>query len=169
MPKLSKEKSHEVLIAYEMRLDEEEGTSHLETTFVASKKTNKDKQTSKAKTCTYKCEEKEDDEEGFSDGEYAYFTRKLKIVKGKFKGKLPLICLGCGEVGHFEAKCPNISGGNSKGKKGFNKFNKQGKKKGFKMNFLAKEDSSSSDEDNDSEEEANERVLFMAKHNKQEV
>jgi len=171
MEKLSKEELHGVLIAYEMRLDEEEGTLHLKTTIDASKKTNKDKQPSKAKTCTWncKCEEKEDDEEGFSDGEYAYFTTKLKIGKGKFKGKLPLICFGCGEVGHFEAKCPNISGGNSKGKKGFNKFNKQGKKKGFKMNFLAKEDSSSSDEDNDSEEEANERVLFMAKHNKQEV
>ena len=34
---------------------------------------------------------------------------------------------------------------------------------------LSKEDSSSSDEDSDSEEEANERVLFMANHNKQEV
>eukprot|EP00253_Pinus_taeda_P030968 PITA_30968 len=67
-----------------------------------------------------------------------------------------------------EAQCPNKSDGNSKGKKGF-KFNKQGKKKAFKKNFLSKEDSSSSNEESDSEEEANERVLFMAKHNKQEV
>ena len=37
------------------------------------------------------------------------------------------------------------------------------------MNFLSKEDSSSSKEDNDIEEEADERVLFMAKHNKKEV
>ena len=59
--------------------------------------------------------------------------------------------------------------GNSKGKKGFNKFNKQGKMKGLKRNFLSKEDSSSSDEGSDSEEEANQRVLFMTKHNKQEV
>eukprot|EP00253_Pinus_taeda_P031031 PITA_31031 len=107
LAKLSKDELHGVLIAYEMRLDEEEGTSHLETAFTASKKTNKDKQPSKAKTCTCKCEEKEDDEEGFSNGEYAYFRRKLKIGKGKFKGKLPLICFGCGEVGHFVAKCPN--------------------------------------------------------------
>eukprot|EP00253_Pinus_taeda_P013848 PITA_13848 len=68
-----------------------------------------------------------------------------------------------------EAKCLNISDGNSKGKKGFKKFNKQGNKKGFKRNFLSKEDNSSFDEDSDSEEEANERLLFMAKHNKQEV
>ena len=88
--------------------------------------------------------------------------RKLKIAKGQFKGKLPLICLSCNEVGNFAEKCPNRSNGNSKGKKGFNKFNKQGSKR----NFLSKGDSSASDEDNDSEEEANERVLFMAKHNK---
>ena len=88
--------------------------------------------------------------------------RKLKIGKGKFKGKVPLICFSYNEVGHFAAKFLNRSDGNSKGKKGFKKFNKQGSKR----NFLSKEYSSSSDEDNDSEEEANERVLFMAKHNK---
>eukprot|EP00253_Pinus_taeda_P013339 PITA_13339 len=171
LDKLIKEELHGVLIAYEMRLDEEEGTSHLETAFAACKKIDKEKQPSKEKTCTCtcKCEEKEDDEEGFSDGEYAYSMRKLKLGKVKIKGKVPLICFGCGEVGHFVAKCLNISNGNSKGKKGFKKFNMQGKKKGFKRNFLSKEDNSSSDEDINSEEEANERVLFMAKHNKQEV
>lgn len=171
LDKLNKDELHGVLIAYEMRLDEEEGTSHLETEFATSKKTNKDKQSSKAKTCTYTymCKEKEDDEEGFLDGEYAQFTRKLKIDKGKFEGKIPLICFSCGEVGNFVAKCLNKSDGNSKGKKGFKKFNKQGKKKGFERNFIPKEDRSSSNEDNDSEEEANERVLFMYKHNKQEV
>ncbi|MBO1695053.1 hypothetical protein, partial [Bacteroides uniformis] len=66
---------------------------------------NKDKQPSIQNTCTCKCEEKVDDEEGLSDEEYAYITRKLKIGKGKFKGKLPLICFVCGEVGHFAAKC----------------------------------------------------------------
>ena len=76
-----------------------------------------------------------------------------------------MICFGCSEVGHFATKCPNRSDGNSKGKKGFNKF----KNKRSKSNFLSKEDSSSSDEVNDSEEEANDIVLFMAKHNKQEV
>ena len=100
MDKLSKEELHGVLIAYEMRLDEEEGTSHLETMFITSKKTNKDKQPSIENTCTCKCEEKWYDEEGLSDEKYAYFTRKLKIGKGKFKGKLPSICFDCGEVGH---------------------------------------------------------------------
>ena len=84
LDKLNKEELNGVLIAYEMRLDEEEGTSHLETTLVASKKTNKDKQPSIEKTCICKCEEKGDDEECLLDEEYAYFTRKLKIGKGKF-------------------------------------------------------------------------------------
>ena len=82
--KLSKEELHGFLIAYEMRLDEGEGTSNLETAFLASTKTNKDKQPSIEKTCTCKCEENGDDEEGLSDEEYAYFTRKLKIGKGQF-------------------------------------------------------------------------------------
>ena len=73
-----------------------------------------------------------------------------------------MICLSYGEIRHFATKCLNRSDGNSKGKKCFKKLKKQGSKR----NFLSKEDSSSSDEDNDSEEEANERVLFMAKHNK---
>ena len=80
LDKLSKEELHGVLIAYEMRLDEEEGTSHLEIVFAASKKINKEKQPSKAQTWTCKCEEKEDDKEGLSDGEYAYFMRKIKLV-----------------------------------------------------------------------------------------
>ena len=63
MDKLSKEELHGVLIAYEMRLDEEKGTSNLETTFIASKKTNKDKQPSIEKTCTCMCEESLLDEE----------------------------------------------------------------------------------------------------------
>ena len=112
LDKLSKEELNGVIIAYEMRLDEEEGTSHLETAFIASKKTNEDKQPSIKKTCTCKYEEKGDDGEVLSDEEYAYFTRKLKIGKGKFKRKLTLICFGCGAVWNFAAKCLNISDGN---------------------------------------------------------
>ena len=52
---------------YEMRIEEEDNTSHLERTFAASKKTSKEKHTSKVKTCSCKEEEKEEDEESFSD------------------------------------------------------------------------------------------------------
>ena len=75
------------------------------------------------------------------------------------------MCFSCNEVGHFAAKFLNKINENSKGKKGFKKFNKQGSKR----NFLSKEDSSSSDEESDNKEEANDKVLFMAKRNKQEV
>ena len=50
-----------------MRIEEEDDTSHLETIFVASKKTSKDKHTPKGKTCICKEDEKEEDEEEFSD------------------------------------------------------------------------------------------------------
>eukprot|EP00253_Pinus_taeda_P022233 PITA_22233 len=160
----------------EMRVDEDivayfqcvdETTNTLEA-FAASKKNSKDKQTLKAKTCNCKDEEKEDEEE-FSDKEFAYFTRKMRTSTIKFKCKLPLICFDCGEVGHFATKCPHKNENVTKGKKSPRKFNKQGKKKWFKKSFFSKEDSSSSKEDSHNEEEFNERVLFMAKNNKQEA
>ena len=93
----------------------------------------------------------------------------MRIGTGKFKGKLPLICFDCGEVGHFVAKCPHKNEHVTKGKKSPKKFKKQGKQKWFKKSFFSKEDSSSSEEDSDNEEEFNGRVLFMAKHNKKEA
>eukprot|EP00253_Pinus_taeda_P003186 PITA_03186 len=165
---LSIDESHRILTAYEMRIEEEDGTFHLETAFAASKKNSKDKQTLKEKTCNYKDKEKEEDEEEFSDKEFAYFTWKMRTGTRKFKGKLLLICFDCGEVGHFAAKCPHKNEVVMKGKKSPRKFNNQGKKQWFKKSFFSKEDSSSSEEDSDNEEEFNGRVLFMAKHNKQE-
>ena len=152
-------------MAYEMRIEEEDGTYHLEMAFSTSKKNSKDKQSPKAKTCNCKDEEKEEE---FLDKEFAYFSRKMRTSRGKFKGKLPLICFGCGKVGHFAAKCPHKNEVVTKGNKSPRKFNKQGKKKWFKKNFFFKEDSSSSEEDSNKEEEFNVRLLFMANHNKQE-
>ena len=62
---LSKDEFHGVLTAFEMRIEEQDDTYHLETTFAASKKTSKDKHTLKAKTCSCKEEEKKEDEEQF--------------------------------------------------------------------------------------------------------
>eukprot|EP00253_Pinus_taeda_P031072 PITA_31072 len=140
---LSIHELHGILTAYEMRIEEEDGTYHLETPFATSKKNNKDKQTPKEKTCNCKDEETEEE---FSDKEFAYFTGKMRI-----------------------AKCPHKNEGVTKGKKSPNKFNKQDKKKWFKKSSFSKEDSSSFEEDIDNEEEFNGRVLFMAKHNKQEA
>ena len=32
--------------------------------------------------------------------------RRFHKGKGKFKGKLPIICFNCNEVGHIAARCP---------------------------------------------------------------
>lgn len=53
---LSVDKLHGIITEYEMRIKEEDGTSHFETTFFTSKKTSKDKQTQKSKTCRCKDE-----------------------------------------------------------------------------------------------------------------
>ena len=36
----------------------------------------------------------------------AYLSRKFRKGKGKYKGKIPLICFSCDEVGHIVARCP---------------------------------------------------------------
>jgi len=113
---LSIDELHGILTPYEMRIEEEDDISHLETTFAASKKNSKDKQTSKAKTCNCKDEEKEEDEEEFLDKEFAYFMQKMRTCMGKFKGKIPLICFDCGEVGNFAAKSPHKNEVVTKGK-----------------------------------------------------
>lgn len=56
---------HGILMAYEMRIEEEDGTSQLETIFSASKNNSQDKKNQKEKTCNCKDEEKEEDEEEF--------------------------------------------------------------------------------------------------------
>lgn len=160
---LSIDELHGILMAYGMRIEEEDGTSHLEMPFSASKKNSNNKQTSKEKTCNCKDEEKEEDKE------FSYCTQKLRTNTGKFKGKLQLICFDCGEVGHFAVKCPHRNEGVTKGKKSHKKFKEIGKKKWFKKSVFSKEDSSPSKEDNDNEEKFNGRVLFMAKHNKEEA
>lgn len=99
----------------------------------------------------------------------------MKRGTRKFKGKLPLICFNCRDIGHFAAKCPHNKYGNEdetleKGKKGQRRFNKQGKKKGCKKIFFSKEGNSSSEEESESDEENDmERALFMARENRKEA
>jgi hypothetical protein len=98
------------------------------------------------------------------DGEVANFVKILnKGTNGRYKGKIPLICFNCDDIGHFSNKCPynkkRNDEGYSKGKQTYK--GKITTKNFFKKSLCIKEDISSSDEDevNDSETE---RVLFMA-------
>ena len=46
----------------------------------------------------------------------ALLARRFHKGKGKFKGKLPIICFNCNEVGHITTRCPqkrNYKQGNS--------------------------------------------------------
>ncbi|MDF3686401.1 hypothetical protein, partial [Enterobacter hormaechei] len=36
----------------------------------------------------------------------ALLARRFHRGKGKFKGKMPIICFNCNEVGHIAARCP---------------------------------------------------------------
>ena len=78
-------------------------------------------------------------------------------------GKLPLICFNCDGIGHFSNKCPHNKKRNDEGYlKGKQTY--KGKittNKVFKKNLYTKEDISSSDEDEVSDNETW-RVLFMA-------
>lgn len=127
---------HKNLTVCEMWIKEEYNPSQQGASLTASQKTIKGKQESKpSSNC---CEEEE-----FSGEEISKFIINIKRVTCKFKSKLPLVCFDCGEIGHFAAKCPYKDSGNEGeapwyGKKGQRRFNKQGKRKGFKKSFFSK-------------------------------
>ena len=90
-----------------------------------------------------KKEETMDDE--WEEKEEAKFVRKFKRGIGKYKGKLPFKCFNCGRIGHYAKKC------HFEEKKGF-----------YKKNILySKEDSSSSDESDAEEREAQKFLLIL--------
>ena len=78
----------------------------------------------------------------------ALLARKYSKGRGKYKGKIPLICFSCEEVGHVVARCPNREDKDEKksnkykGKKEFKNY----KNKGKKSCFMAKDFDNSEDE-----------------------
>ena len=71
-------------------------------------------------------------------------AKKYSRGRGKYKGKVPLICFSCEEIGHIAATCPNKESKDEKkshkynGKKDF-KNHKSFKDKGKKTCFIAKD------------------------------
>ena len=85
---------HGTRLAYEMRIEDED-TSRKEATFkVSSKQVGTNKSTKGNPTS-----------DDYDDEEIANFVRKLKRGIGKYKGKLPLKCFSCGNIGDFSFKC----------------------------------------------------------------
>ncbi|XP_057833096.1 uncharacterized protein LOC131043884 [Cryptomeria japonica] len=116
---LTKDELFGILIAYEMR--REDKPSQKEVSFKASKKGKNKNHTPKESTSSE------------SDEAEAYFMRKFKKGKGKYKGKFPFKCFNCGKVGHYASKCPqNESDSSEEEKKSYSK--KKGKKY-FKKNY----------------------------------
>ena len=105
LDKLSMDELHGILIAYEMRI-EQENPSKKEVAFKVSKKTKKNNQNPKYCSCSSCSEDLYDEEE-------ANFVRKLKQGTKKFKGKLPFKCFNFSKIGHFASKCPYAKGSES--------------------------------------------------------
>ena len=95
----------------------------------------------------------ESDQSSDSDLEVieALLAKKYSRGRGKYKGKVPLICFSCEEIGHIAARCPNKQNNDEKkghkwnGKKDYKSF----KNKGKKSCFIAKD---SKDSDNSEDE-----------------
>ena len=63
------------------------------------------KQKKKKRKIKHVSSDSDTDEEDFEQLE-ALLARRFHRGKGKFKGKLPIICFNCNEIGHISARCP---------------------------------------------------------------
>jgi hypothetical protein len=152
---ISMDDLHGIFTTYEMRT-EQENLDVKEASFKASKRSKKKKKEQE------EYRRSSDVSKGYE--EVANFVKRLnKGTNGRYIGKLPLICFNCDGIGHFSNKCPHKKKRNDEGySKGRQTYKgKRTIKKVFKKNFSTKEDISSSDEDEVSDNETW-RVLFMA-------
>ena len=84
----------------------------------------------------------------------ALLVRRFHRGKGKFKGKLPIICFNCNEIGHITARCSEKKNhrGSDKYKGRRNEDNKDYKGKGKKCYIVEEDDSN----------EHNDEVVYVA-------
>jgi hypothetical protein len=152
---ISMEKLHGIFTSYEMRT-EKENPDVKEAAFKASKRSKKKKK--EQEEYSNSSDASEDDEE------VANLVKRLnKGTNDRHRGNLPLICFNCDGIGHFSNKCPHKKKRNDEGcSKGKHTYkDKITTKKVFKKRLYTKEDISSLDEDEVSDNETG-RVIFMA-------
>ena len=68
-------------------------------------KDSDEKKQKKRRKIKYVSSDSDIDEEDIEQLE-AILERRFHRGKGKFKGKLPIICFNCNEIGHIAARCP---------------------------------------------------------------
>jgi hypothetical protein len=88
LTKMTMDKLHGSLIAYEMRIGTESDQSNNETAFKSIKKTI--------------------DKDNDLDVKIANFVRRLQKGNGRYKGKPPLKCFNCDRIGHLYEKNATI-------------------------------------------------------------
>ena len=151
---ISMDEIHGIFTTYEMRT-EQENLDVKEEAFKASKRSKQKKKEQEEYSSS--SDVSKDDEE------VANFIKRLnKGTNGRYRGKLPLICFNCDGIGHFANKCPHKKKRNDEGySKGKHTYKgKRTTKKVFKKILYTKQDISSSNEDEVSDNETG-RVLFM--------
>jgi hypothetical protein len=144
---ISMDELHGIFTEYEMRT-EQENPDVKEATFKESKRSKKKKK--EQEEYSNSSDASEDDEE------VPNFVKRLnKGTNSRYRGKFPLICFNCDGIGHFANKCPHNKKRNDEGySKGKHTNNgKRTTKKVFKKILYTKEDISSSNEDEVSDNE----------------